>query len=250
MKRFRFMLEDIRGFFADIVPKTTGFQIQRWDEFFVSSHFNWLGLVLYIIGGAVFLRLLWSGYKNRRLLWQRLSEPDLQFGFYLMFVGVVNFWAYVILSPPADEIRYTYDLLLGMVGLYILLLQLVKNRRIRMLATVVVVGVTLNNIYAVGLAWKDFRNLNQEAPSQQLMTYLHEHDIRSGIAGDYESFYNLSFLSDETVMMTLGPDNGAFYPPYADVFRSTPAVNRALIRRSPCEGGRQVARWYVCPLPS
>jgi hypothetical protein len=246
------MLEDVRGYFAEILPQTTGLQIQRFATPqvppLIVSHWNTYGLAFAGLGAILVLLMIRALVRHGRR-WLEVFESDESIGFtvYLVLIGLQSFVAYVILSPPSDDIRYTYSLLLGMVGIYALLDHLCSDLKIWVLSLLLLLGGVAQNGVANARAWIDLARLDREHPAENLIAYLHKSGVRSARATSYWCSYNVTFLSDESLIVA--PGSTSRFPSDITTLLETPPANRALISFESCRGGTQVESWYVCPYP-
>lgn len=248
VKRIRFILEDTRGFFAEIMTRTIGVKFQeipRPPIKMIDSYYTPFGLVLAGLGACLLLWFIVAVWRSRRELWLQSAEERPRFAFYLAFTGVVCFGGYIVLSPPDPHIHYTQLLIFGLVGIYALQVLLGTSSRLRILSLAFLFGCMANNLVANARAWPDLARLDHEHPLGNLISYLKQHGIRAGV-GDYGSNHNITFASDEqSVIADRWP--ASRFPQQTAVIRATPVENRAWIGLNPCPGGVLVEIWYVCP---
>jgi hypothetical protein len=255
LKHLRFILEDIRGFFAELVTRTIGVKIQdipRPPIGMMQSRFDLLGWVLFVLELfllAWFVRILWV---KRREIWKRTADPSLRFAFYLAITGLVCFGGYVVLSPPDPHIHYVQLLVFGLVGIYALQQKLGNDRSSLVLSLLFLFGCMANNLFANARAWVDLARLEQDHPTANLIQYLKQHDIRAGV-GEFGSNHNITFNTGEQIVIadsltTATPESpGSRFPQEIPIIFNTPERNRARITLSPCPEGVHVEVWYVCP---
>lgn len=249
MKSVRHMLEDVRGFFAEIIPQTIGLETQRWFPTSttpgMNNHWNVLTLALALVGACLFVILLRQLTKlGRRGLEKMLGDETLLFPIYLVLISFLTFTAYVVLSPPSEDIRYTYCLILGMVGIYALQKRVGLSARLWRWSLVFVLGTSLVNLGWNALSWADLAEIEHAHRVQNLIAYLRANQIYASEAADYWTSNNLSFLSNEEIVVTRRYGN---IKQEVAIWAQTPVQNRAVIDIKPCPGGTKVEGWYVCP---
>jgi len=64
-------------------------------------------------------------------------------------------------------------------------------------------GCFANNVYSNGRNFIDLIRLERDHPNENLIHYLKDHGIRAAL-GDYWISHNLTFLSDESLVVTPG----------------------------------------------
>jgi len=253
LKSFRHMLEDVRGFFPEVIAKTIGLQIEIFRPMVItrdavgsSTHFNVLGLALLPLGGVLlilFLRKFWK--EGRSLIFIEPARRELRFPYYLVFIGFFSFIAYVMVSPPVPDIRYTLLLLFWFVGSFALLFRRLPSGWVRSVAIVFAFGCAANNVWANIQGWRYLSQLERDHPIQNVIDYLNLHDIRAVRAG-YFSAFNLGYLSGERI--SVSEDSLTRVPENAEVFLHTPDANRIDLFEWKCdEHAVQIGRLYLCP---
>ena len=249
LKRFRFMLEDLRGYFAEILTQTVGLQIHHFTfPFNDTIYYSVLGFMLIPIGVYLLYVLLRSLLREYKEIWcLQIRTERFQFAFYLIGTGLVSFGVFVVFGPPTDDLRYTYLLFLTMIGLYVLQSLRVKSRWTKALCAALLLGCTANNVLANGLVTQYLYELQKRHPTQDLIDYLKAHEVKAAV-GDYWIAYKLSFTSDGAIAAIPALEQNPWVRQLQPIFLSTPLKNRAEIRFVSCLGGTPVGIWYVCPL--
>jgi len=176
-KSIRHMFEDVRGFFAEIIPQTVGLETQRWfptpGSPGMDNHWNVFTLALALVGAFLFcvlLRSLWK--KGRPGLEALAADETLHFPAYLVLISFLTFIAYVVLSPPSDDIRYTFTLILGFVGIYALQRRLGKSSWLWYGSLGFVLGISASNLWMNGRSWFDLAEIDRAGHVTNLLDYL------------------------------------------------------------------------------
>jgi hypothetical protein len=252
-KSVRHMLEDVRGYLAEIIPQTIGLETQRWTAHKIppelDCHWTILGLALGVLGAyLLFVLICWLAKRRRSLLGTLLlNDETLHFPVYLCLVALQSFAAFVVLSPPSDDIRYTYQLLFGFVGVYALQKRLGTDVRLWRLSLVFLFGALVCNVAANAQSWVDLSRIDQGRPVEHLIEYLKKNDIRALTSRDYWCSHNITFFSDEQIVGTPGRNGVSNVSQETAIFLQTPVQNRAEIDFAPCSGGVHVESWCIYP---
>ncbi len=169
---------------------------------------------------------------------------------YLLLVALASSAALTLFGGMAKDLfstRYNYLALLGLPGLLGLCAALdvggpprMGGRVVRWLAALAfAVPVSLQLAYFVAAA----RDPSLR-PEDALASYLVDQGYESGRAG-YWTAYSTSFLARERVVLTVTESRVPIVR-YEERFRSGRGKS-AEIQDAQCEGGAQVARFWVCP---
>lgn len=169
---------------------------------------------------------------------------------YILFVALASSAALTLfggMAKDAFSTRYNYLALFGLPGLIGLCGALDAGRRsgsgaraVQSLAALAfVVPVVLQLAYFVAAA----RDPSPRA-EDVLASYLVEQGYESGRAG-YWTAYSTSFLARERVVLTVTESRVPIVR-YEERFRDGRGKS-AEVQDVPCEGGTQVARFWVCP---
>ena len=166
---------------------------------------------------------------------------SLQFPAYLILVGLLAAATPAVARCGAMYPRYNLLALTGLVGVTALYLKVERRAELRAaFVAVVLLWATFNVAGHVRYAVEHYAL--PPSPRAVLADYLKSNGIRFA-RSDYWTAYSVTFLTDEQVIVA------SDYPrikQYQDVVaqHSDEAVTIGL---APCEGGQQVAIYYVCP---
>lgn len=238
LKSVRHMLEDVRGYFAEIIPQTIGLETQRWfltpGSPGMDNHWNVYTLALAVIGAVLFAFLLRQLVKKGIPgLEGWIADESLQFPIYLILIGLLTFTAYVVLSPPSDDIRYTFTLILGFVGIYALQRRVGTSARLWYGSLAFVLGVSASNLWMNGRSWFDLAKIEHAGHATSLLDYLRKNHVHVAAATDYWTSNNLTFLSNEEIVVTTGSGN---IPQSVETLKKTPPQEVAWVSPTPCPG--------------
>jgi hypothetical protein len=257
IKRLRLMLEDIRNFIFDVFPKLVGIHSQKFTEppiifckFPYVSRINPLGAVMALMGGSLLILLVRRVWKTRKYLWsEALSDRKHAFGFYLTFIGLLSAAGYVIAGPPSGDVRYTFQVLFGMVGLYLLSAQLGVKSRTAWLLMAFAIGCMANNTIALVGGWQSLMELDRKHPTQNLVDHLERSGIRAGFSNFWDS-YTLTFLSNGRITIADALERSRI-PDDNQFVLSQPLDTIVRITTQPCQEGKGqiVERWHLCNSP-
>jgi hypothetical protein len=216
------------------------------NELAQGSHFDLWGLVFAGLGVVLLICLFRWIWLNRKTITRAIAREELRFPFYLVGVGFFSFIAHILLSPPSPDIRFTFLMLFGFVGVYALRNSLGTHKWVGQLATVFALGCVANNLFALSRGWRDLIALERDHPSKNLIQYLKDHQVTATQNGFF-SAYNLAFLSNEAISVTDGDRDHTRIPANADIFSATPPQHRAHVDAPPCTPQpAHVENWYVC----
>ncbi len=199
----------------------------------------WLGWLLAVGAAAALLRaglLAWRRRASGRDELERVA-----FAWYLLGIGVLAGVSYLTTRPVTDEYsRYGLLVVLVPVGLTGLLLALETDRRVRAAIVVAVAGwAVVSALDYVRL----YQRYNGARPSD--LRVLSEALVARGVrvaSAPYWTAYAVTFMSGERVKVA-STDFVRIDEYQREASASPDAID---IRDQPCDGGEQVARWYLC----
>jgi hypothetical protein len=200
----------------------------------------WLQWLLAIAFGAAALRLIVLVLRSMRSSRLQVLERA-AFAWYLLAIGVVAAGAYVAMHSVTEEYsRYGLMVVLAPVGLTAALLALEPAPLARRLtASVVIAWAAISAADTIRLYLRHAGGRPSEL--RVLSDALVARGVRAAYA-PYWTAYTVTFMTGERVRVA--STDVVRIEEYQSAALSDPQVVQ--IRDQPCEGGEQVARFYLC----
>lgn len=177
----------------------------------------------------------------------RLSELD-NLPTYLILVGAGQAAAYIVICPaPFDVMLLRYALLsfYALVGLIALAWSDIGTRYLTLGFTALMFA---SNLYDHSRLISEYIERRPRHDNEVLANALLREGAGFGV-GDYWVTYDISFLTDERIILSPFPGQMARMRRYREAVEQH-RDQAMIIDTAPCAGGTRVLKWYLCPASS